>query len=144
MHSETSTVPKWFWVVSILALLWYLMDMSAFFMRAFMLDDMLRGMPETQKQLYLKMPFWVNLVFAAEVFGGVLGCVGLLLKKKWSLNFFGISIAGVLIQTSYVYFMSNAIDVMGAAAIMMPLVAILIGSGLIVFTKSAIAKNWVH
>ncbi len=144
MIAETNTtVPKWFWVVTILALLWYLMDMSAFIMRVFMLETMLNGMPEVQQGLYLNMPVWVNLVFAAEVFGGVLGSVCLLLKKRWALVLFSISIVGVILQTSYVYFLSEAINIMGTPAIVMPLVAVCIGAGLIVFTKSAISKDWI-
>lgn len=144
MNTEIKTsVPKWFWVVSTLALLWYLMDMSAFFMRTLMLQDMLKQMPNVQQNLYLSMPSWVNMVFAAEVFGGVLGSLCLLLKKRWALILYGISIAGVLLQTCYVYFLSDAISVMGTAAIAMPLVAIIIGTVMIFFTKSAISKAWI-
>ncbi len=145
MNSTTiTTVPKWFWIVSILALVWFLMDMSAFVMRTFMLESMLDGMPKERQSLYLSMPSWVNAVFAAEVFGGVLGSVSLILKRQWALILYSISIAGVLIQTFYVYFLSEAIDVMGVTAIVMPLVAILIGTGLIFFTKSSISKNWLN
>lgn len=144
MKTEIKTTPpKWYWVVPILALIWYLMDMSAFFMRTVGLETMLAGMSEQEQNLYLVMPLWVNVVFAAEVFGGVLGSISLLLKKLWSLVLYSISIAGVLAQTFYVYFLSDSVKVMGSVAIIMPLVAILIGAGLIVFTKSAIAKNWI-
>lgn len=144
MNTEIeSQVPKWFWAVATLALLWYLMDMSAFFMRTLMLQDMLKEMPNEQQNLYLSMPSWVNVVFAAEVFGGVLASLCLLLKRRWALILYCISIAGVLLQTFYVYFLSDAISVMGTAAIAMPLVAIVIGTGMIFFTKSAISKAWI-
>ena len=90
------------------------------------------------------MPLWVNIVFAGEVFGGTLGSVGLLLRKKWALPLFAVSILGVLSQTIHIYFRSDAISVMGAPAVVMPLVAILIGVGMIVLTKSAIAKGWLR
>ncbi|MBL4671182.1 MAG: hypothetical protein JKX81_02890 [Arenicella sp.] len=145
MNTEIKTsVPKWFWLVAILALLWYLMDMYAFFMRTLMLQDMLKELPDGQQGLYLSMPSWVNMVFAAEVFGGVLGSLCLLIKKRWALILYCISIVGVLAQTCYVYFFSEAIKVMGTAAIVMPLVAISIGTCLIIFTRSAISKTWVN
>ena len=142
---KTSTsVPIWFWVISILALLWYLMDMSAFYMRVFMVDEVIKSMPENQQHLYQNMPQWVNIVFASEVFGGVLGSVGLLLRKKWALPLYYISILGVLSQTFYIYFLSDAVITMGAPAIMMPLVAIGIGIVMVLHTRSSISKGWLR
>lgn len=140
---NTVKVPVWFWIVSILALLWFLMDVSAFVMRVFMLDSMGSEMPEAHRNLYLAMPAWVNVVFALEVFGGLFGSVSLIVKKKWALNCFIISIIGVLAQTIYVYFLSEAISVMGIQAVVMPLIAIIIGTGLIYFSTLAIAKQWI-
>lgn len=145
MNTEIKKVaPKWFWIVSVIALIWYLMDTTAFFMRTIGLENMLAGMPEQQRSLYLSMPLWVNVVFAAEAFGGLLGSVGLLLKKSWALVLYTISIAGVIAQTTYVYFMSDSIKIMGTAAIVMPLMAILIGAGMIILTRLAEAKHWVR
>lgn len=136
-------VPMWYWLVAIIALLWYLMDMSAFSMRVFMLEDMIEAMPDEQQALYLGMPNWVNTVFAIEVVGGVLGSLCLLFKKKWALVFFGMSIVGVLAQTSYVYFLSDALSVLGVSAMIMPMVAISIAIGLISFARFSIAMSWL-
>jgi len=142
--SDKTSPAVWFWVISIIALLWFLMDMSAFFMRVLMSDDVIKAMPENQQHLYRNMPLWVNIVFAGEVFGGTLGCVGLLLRKKWALPLFAVSILGVLSQTFHVYFLSDAISTMGTPAVVMPLLAILIGIGMIVLAKSAISKGWLR
>ena len=130
-----------FWVISIISLLWYLMDMSAFFIRISISDETLLVMSENRRQQIQNIPLWVNFVFAFEVFGGVLGSVGLLLRKKWALALFVISLLGVLAQTTYLYFLSNSIALMGWMAIVMPLVAIVIGSGLIVYAKLSISKG---
>jgi hypothetical protein len=142
--TDTTSPPVWFWVVSTIALAWYLMDTSAFLMRVLMLDDFINGMPENQQHLYRNMPLWVNVVFAGEVFGGAVGCVGLLLRKRWALPLFVGSILGVLSQTFHVYFLSDAITTMGTPAVVMPLLAILIGVGMIGLTKSAISKGWLQ
>ncbi len=142
--SDKTSTPVWFWVISIVALLWYLMDMSAFFMRVFMTDDAIRAMPENQQHFFQNIPLWVNIVFACEVFGGTLGCAGLLLRKKWALPVFVISILGVLSQTSYIWFLTDHVSTRGAPAVVMPLVAILIGVGMIVLAKSANSKGWLR
>lgn len=142
--SRITSPPVWFWVIASIALLWFLMDMSAFFMRVLMTDDVINAMPENQQHLYRNMPLWVNIVFAGEVFGGALGCLGLLLRKKWALPLFVVSILGVLSQTFHIYFLSDAISAMGAPAVVMPLVAILISIGMIVLANSAISKGWLR
>ena len=142
--SDKRSPPVWFWVISIIGLLWYLMDTSAFFMRLFMTDDAIKAMPANQQHLYRNIPLWVNIVFACEVFGGTLGGIGLLLRKKWALPLFIVSILGVLSQTSYIFFLTDAVSTLGALAVGMPLLAILIGVGMIALAKSAISKGWLR
>ena len=142
--SDTASPPVWFWVISIVALLWYLMDTSAFFMRVLMTEEAIKAMPENQQHLYRDMPLWVNIVFACEVFCGTLGSIALLLRKKWALPSFVISILGTLAQTSNIWFLTDAISAMGAPAIVMPLVAIIIGAAMFVLAKFAISKRWLR
>ena len=136
--------PVWFWVISVVALLWYLMDTLAFFMRLFMTDDAIKAMPENQQHLFQNIPLWVNIVFACEVFGGTLGCIALLLRKNWAFPLFLISLLGVLAQTSNIWFLTDAISVMGAPAVVMPLVAMIIGTAMVFLAKSAISKDWLQ
>ena len=142
--SDPGSPPVWFWVISVVALLWYLMDTSAFFMRVLMSEEAINAMPENQQHLYRDMPLWVNIVFACEVFGGTLGCIALLLKKKWALPLFAISILGTLAQTSNIWFLTDAISAMGAPAIVMPLVAVFIATAMIFIARLAITKDWLR
>ena len=142
--SHKASPPAWFRVIAVVALLWFLMDISAFFMRVLMTEESLNAVPANQQHLYRNMPLWVNIVFAGEVFGGALGSVGLLIRKRWALPLFVVSILGVVSQTFHIWIRSDAISVMGVFAVVAPLVAILIGVGMIVLTKSAVAKGWLR
>ena len=142
--SHKASPPAWFRVIAVVALLWFLMDISAFFMRVLMTEEGLNAVPANQQHLYRNMPLWVNIVFAGEVFGGALGSVGLLIRKRWALPLFVVSILGVVSQTFHIWIRSDAISVMGVFAVVAPLVAILIGVGMIVLTKSAVAKGWLR
>jgi hypothetical protein len=53
-------VPKWFWIISVLALAWFLMDTSAFIMRVFMLEETLKSMPEAHQSIYQNIPSWAR------------------------------------------------------------------------------------
>ncbi len=58
---------------------------------------MSQGLTEAQAKLYLGLPQWMNIAFAIGVFGGVIGSVLLLLKKKLALRVFGVSLAGYIV-----------------------------------------------
>lgn len=135
--------PKWLWVVSLIALLWFLMDLSAFVMRVFFLDQMLDGMPQAQYELYMAMPNWVNIVFSFEAIGGFVACIGLIFKKAWSVLSFCISLFGTLAQTCYIIFLSDAVNVMGTMAIIMPLIAITICVVMIFMARMSKNKSWL-
>ena len=92
-------------------------------------------MPSEQIEHYRSFPTWVTIVFAAEVFGGLLGAISLLARKQIASVFFTVSLSGVLAQTFYIWMLSDSREVMGSAAITMPIVAILIGTGLLLLSK---------
>lgn len=137
-------LPVWFWLVSIIALLWFLMDMSAFFMRVTVTEEARMMMTEKQQYLHRDYPLWVNIVFAFEVFGGVLAALALLLKRRLALLLFSLSLLGVLSQSIFIYFISDAVAVLGMPAILMPLLSIGIGVLMIVFSQRAISRQWLR
>lgn len=141
---ENVKVPFWFWIISILALLWFFLDMAGFYSRVFMLDQMADKMPEAQLALYKAIPSWVNVVYGLKVFGGVMGALALVSKKKWAFIMFLISIMGVLSQSFYIWFISDAIKIVGQPALVMPIVGMVIGVVLVVFSRYAITKNWIR
>jgi len=115
------------------------MDSMMLYSRVFMLDQL----PAKQQGLYSVMPAWVDVVHAMEVFGGMMGALALLYKKKWAFILFCVSLIGVLAQSSYLWFVSDAIAVMGNPAILMPMVGIVFGIVMIVISRSAITKGWL-
>lgn len=144
MTTETKAKPPvWFWIVSVLALLWNLAGAMAYIGQAYMPDEVLAAMSEAERNLYESQPAWVTAAFAIAVWGGILACVFLLLRKKWAKPVFIISLLGVLAQMSYNFFMSETFEVYGASAMAMPIMVVIISIVLIWFSNKAIAKNWL-
>jgi len=141
----TSSVkpPVWFWVVSVMTLLWNLMGVSAYLFDAFISVEQLETMAPELRELYEGRPAWVTAAFALAVFGGFIGSIGLLLRKKWAKPLFMLSLVAVLIQNVYTFFMSNTLDVMGTQSVIMPIFVILISIYLVYFSKRGIEKNWL-
>ncbi|MDV7138869.1 hypothetical protein R3X28_08275 [Maribacter sp. TH_r10] len=138
-------VPVWYWIVSILALIWNLIGAMAYLGQAFITDEIKATMPVEQVTLLENTPAWVTAAFAFAVWGGVLGCIALLLRKKWAKPVLVISLVGLLVQLGYSFFMTNALEVYGPAqGMVMPIVLLLIGVGLVLFANSARKKAWIN
>ena len=104
MNNQTRIKPTlWFWVLGVLALLWNLMGVSAYLMDAYMKDDVMAAFSEAQKAIFIDQPIWLTAAYALAVFGGTLGCVGLLLRKKWAIPLFLISLIAVIARTAYYF-----------------------------------------
>ncbi|MFS4468339.1 hypothetical protein [Maribacter sp. 2210JD10-5] len=144
MTNSTVKPPVWFWIVSVLALLWNLAGVMAYLGQAYLSIEDLEKMSQAERLLYESQPAWVTGAFALAVWGGALGCILLLFRKKWATPIFIISLVGILGQMSYNFFMSNSFEVYGPGAMIMPIMVLLVGIGLVLFSKKAVAKNWIN
>jgi len=135
--------PTKFWVISATALLWNLIGVAQYLTQAFMSDTTKALLPSDQLKLLTQTPAWLNGIFAVAVFGGLIGCVGLLLKKRWAKAFFGFSLAAVLIQMGYSIFNTKAIEVYGIASLFMSIFIIIVAILLFLFAKQAASKKWI-
>lgn len=135
--------PKWFWVIAIVALLWNLMGVFAYIAQVSMTVEMLNELPADQQELILNTPAWATGAFAFAVWGGAIGSLLLLLKRKMAQLFFIISFAGVLVQLYHSFFMSNSIEVYGPGGMVMPVMILIFCVFLIWFTSSSAKKGWI-
>ncbi|WP_282160678.1 hypothetical protein [Ulvibacterium marinum] len=135
--------PVWFWIVSIVALLWNLMGVLAYLQQAFMTEEALAALSEPERLLLETRPAWATAAFALAVWGGLLGCVALLLRKKWARPVLIISLIGILVQMIHSFFISKNLEVYGPGEISMPILIILIGVGLVFFARIATRKLWI-
>ena len=143
-NSQTVKPPVWFWVVSVFALLWNLMGVMNYLGQAFMKEELQAQMPADQVVLMENTPAWVTAAFAIAVWGGALGCIALLLRKKWAKAALSISLVGILAQMGYSFFMTNAAEVYGQTqGIIIPLLVITIGVFLLLFARLSDKKMWL-
>ncbi len=140
----TTKPPAWFWVVSVVALLWNLVGAMAYLAQAFITDEGKAMLPADKLELLENTPAWATAAFAIAVWAGVLGCIGLLVRKKWARPVLLLSLIGILVQMAYSFFMTNATEVYGTVeGVVMPLLLIGIGIGLVLFAKSSQNKGWI-
>lgn len=136
--------PTWFWVVTVLGILWNALGALAYLGQAYMTDEVKAALPEDQLQLMEATPAWVTGAFAVAVWGGLLGCIFLLFRKRWAKPVLFVSLLGIVLQIGYSFLMTNAMQVYGTLqAVVMPLLVIAIGLLLYFFSGIAIKKRWI-
>ncbi|HMV09195.1 MAG TPA: hypothetical protein PK325_13900 [Cyclobacteriaceae bacterium] len=118
-----------FWIISGLALIWNLMGVMAYI-------ELVTG-PSNE------MPKWATVAFAIAVWGSTLGCLLLLLRKKFAKPVFAVSLAGILVQMSHVLFISKSYETTGPGGVAMPVMIILIGGFLVWYSRYANEKGWL-
>lgn len=135
--------PIWFWAVSVIALLWNLSGVYSYLDHAFNQVEMLENMTQAQREAFESIPAWATACFAIAVFSGAIASIALLLRKKWAKSLFVISLIAAVAQFIHWLFISNAVEAFGPSTYTMPIIVVIIGSLLILFSKKAIQKSWL-
>ena len=141
--TDSNKPPVWFWVVSVAALLWNIMGVLSYLSQAYTSVEDLEQMTQAQRELFEGQPAWVTAAFAIAVFGGTLGSIALLLRKKWAKPVFLVSLIAIIAQFSYSLFMSSAIEVYGNITIILAIVTTIVAVLLLLLAKKGIQKGWL-
>lgn len=143
MSKSTNKPSVGFWIIGVIALIWNLMGVFAYITQVNMTDEVIAALPDAERALYENVPAWVTGAFAIAVFGGALGCVLLLFRKKLASLVFIISLVGIVAQMVYSFMLSKAAEVYGPGGMVMPVMVVLIGVFLVWYSKQATAKGWL-
>ena len=133
MNTITKPTPL-YWLISIVALFWNFMGIIAYLGQAYISDDALKMLPEENELYFSNVPAWVTAAFAVAVFGGFLGAIGLIIRKKWAYFLFIISFLALVAQHVYNFFIQNYIEMTGSQMIL-PIVTFIVALFLIYFSK---------
>ena len=142
--NSTIKPATWFWIVSIIALVWNLMGVMAYLAQVTMSPEAMAALPENQRLLYQSTPSWATGAFAIAVWGGTLGCILLLLRKKLASLLLIVSLLGVLVQLYHSFFISNSFAVFGPGGMIMPGMVVVFGIFLIWFSRKAASNQWLN
>ena len=142
MTNSTMKPPTLFWVVAVIALIWNIMGVIAYLSQAYMTDEALALLPESD-QLYIEnVASWVTAAYATAVFAGTFGSIALLIRKKAAKLLFIISFIGVLFQSSYNFFIQKFMPI-ETFQMVWSLIIISICIFLIWYAQVSTKKAWI-
>jgi hypothetical protein len=135
--SVTKTAPRWLQWVSILLLLWALAGAGAFYAQYNATPEDIAKLSPGEQEMWGHMPDWAWVSYAVAVFAGLGGAIGFLLKKRWGIWLFPISLIAVLVQFSYPFLIANGLATLGTGALIFPIFIIVMAA-----LQSWLARHW--
>jgi hypothetical protein len=135
--------PTSFWVISIVGLIWNLLGVFNYLGQAYMSDETLSAMTQAQQDVMNSIPAWATAAFAISVFGGTLGCIGLLVRKTWAKHLLLISFVAIMAQMLYSIIMAQAYKAFGASALMISILVMVIGAFLYYYARKCEEKGLI-
>jgi hypothetical protein len=107
--------PSWFRVVAILAVIWNAFGVIMYLSSVGVFGDPMAGLSEAERAAASSIPGWITGAFAVGTFAGLLGSLGLLLRKAWAQPVLIVSLIGLLVLEGWILFFSGAVEVFGVA-----------------------------
>jgi hypothetical protein len=137
-------VPGWYWAAAAAALLWEAMGCYAYLTQVSMGSAELARLPAEQREIWAAMPGWAVGAYAVAVWAGLLGAVGLLLRRAWARLAFAASLLGVIVQFGWSFLATPILRSMGASAAAFPAFIFVVAALLLWFASSAAKRGWLR
>ncbi len=107
--------PNWFRAVALLAVLWNAFGVVMYLSSVGLFGDPMAGLSEAERAAASSIPAWITGAFAIGTFTGLIGSLGLLLRKKWAQPALIVSLIGLLVLEGWIVFFSGALEHFGLA-----------------------------
>jgi len=107
--------PGWFRPAALLALLWNLFGVVMYLSSVGLFGDPTAGLNEAERAAASSIPAWITGAFAIGTFAGLIGSLGLLLRKAWAHPVLLVSMVALLVLEGWILFFSGAAEAFGLA-----------------------------
>lgn len=138
--AEQST-PWHLWVVGVVGLLWNLVGAYDYLMTETQNAAYMGKFTPEQLEYFYGFPTWVVAAWAIAVWGGVLGAVLLLLKKRLAAPVFLVSFLAMIATSIHNFLLSDGLAVMGGAAVAFSGLIFAIALGLWLYARAMAGKG---
>ena len=148
--SNEIKVPVWFWLVSLLALVWYLFGVFQFYSSLTMSPESLAPMVEAGQmtQSYadfiVVMPLWIKALFGLATLGGTLGSLLLLVRKRSANFLFIVSLCGAVLMYVFLYGFSGKLYMIPASDLIIAGVVMVVTFLMILFCGRMQARGILY
>jgi hypothetical protein len=140
--AESSKTPWHLWTVGVLSLLWNAVGAFDYTMSQTHNESYMANFTAEQLEYFYGFPAWVVFFWALAVWGSIAGSVLLLLRNRWAVEAFLVSMVSMFVTFIYNYVLSDGMEIMGGVgSLIFTLVIIVVGVLLYIYSKNMRAKG---
>lgn len=114
-ETDVTPTPWHFWLIGVVALLWNAMGVFDYIMTQTRNEAYLSSFTAEQLSYYFSFPSWVVAAWAIAVWGGLLGTLLLLMRRRQAVWVFLVSLIAMVTTTFHNYILSDGMEFMGDA-----------------------------
>ena len=114
--TKTPGRPWHLWLIGIIGGLWSSMGVMSFMLTQMKVEAVMSRFPPQQREYFESFPLWAVAFWAVGVFGGVIGCLLLLLKNRLAFHFLLASVIGAIVSNLGGLFLLGGMEVMGGTS----------------------------
>lgn len=134
-------VPAWYWIAAIAALLFE--GVGAFlFSNGLMIDP--ATLPLDQRAIYEATPQWMTVAWAVAIGAGLIGALGLLVRKLFAEPALLASLIAVAVQFSGIFFVQQLRELTPESQLIVPVVILLLAYGFWQLAKLSRRRGWLQ
>ncbi len=142
-EEKAHATPRHLWVVGVIAVLWNAFGAMDYVMTQTQNEGYMSSFTPEQLEFFYGFPTWVVAAWAIAVWGGVVGSVLLLVRKRFAVQAFLASLIGMVITTFHNYVLSNGFEVAGDLFYIVFTAAIFIAAVLLLLYARAMQERGV-
>ena len=108
--------PWHLWVIGTVGFLWSSLGVLSFVLAQLNVEAVMSQYPPEQREYFESFPFWAIAFWAIGVFGGAIGCLLLLLKKRLAVPVLFAAVVGGAVSNLGGLFFLGGMEAMGGGA----------------------------
>ncbi|MGH9868004.1 MAG: hypothetical protein ACREAA_07575 [Candidatus Polarisedimenticolia bacterium] len=108
--------PWHLWWIGITGALWSSIGVLSFILTRMNVEAVMSRFPPQQREYFASFPLWAVAFWAIGVFGGVIGCLLLLLKNRLAFQVLLASVIGAVVCNLGGLFLLGGMEVMGGTS----------------------------
>jgi hypothetical protein len=139
--ATTIRTPWHLWLVGVLALLWNAMGAFDYLMTETRNEGYMSQFTPEQLEYFYGFPAWVVAFWAIAVWGGVLGAILLLLRKRLAVGTFLVSFLAMVVTMIRNYLLTEGLEVTGASGLVFAAVIFVVALFLYLYARAMRSKG---
>ena len=140
-EGQSAATPRHLWIVGILALIWNLIGAMDYIMTELRNEAYMAQFTPEQLDFFYSFPAWLVAFWAVAVWGGVLGAVLLLMRKKLAVTVLVVSFLCMVVTTVHNYGFAGAADIVGGMGLFFSGVVFVVALALILYARRMAARG---